>query len=379
VPLVDLRAEYAEIGQAIAAAVAQVISSGVFVQGPPVTAFEQAFAAYLGVAHVVGVGTGTDALMLALKAVGIGPGDEVILPAFTFVATAEAIVHTGATPVLVDVSPSTYTIDSEQIERGLTARTRAIVPVHLYGLPVDLGLIEGLAAARGIAVVEDAAQAHGAAYGTRRVGSGGRAAAFSFYPSKNLGAYGDAGAVATDDDGVAAQVRLLRDHGGVQKYQHEIVGYASRLDSLQAAVLHAKLPHLDAWNAKRRACAAAYDGLLAPLDGVTVPSRPVGATHVYHLYAISVDPDLRDPLRAYLQTRSIETGVHYPQPLHLTPAFAFLHTPSGSFPVAERLARSVLSLPMHPWLRPDQVEYVAREIAAFLGHRRQQTAVPQVG
>jgi dTDP-4-amino-4,6-dideoxygalactose transaminase len=365
VPFVDLRAQYATIREEIEASFRRVLEDASFIQGPDVAQFEEKFASYLGAKHAVGVANGTDALLLTLKALGIGNGDEVLIPANTFVATAEAIVHAGARPILVDISPETYTIDVHQIEDRLTSRTKAIIPVHLYGQPADLGPILTIAETHGIPVIEDAAQAHGAEYGGRRVGAWGRAACFSFYPAKNLGAYGDAGAVVTNDDHVALAVRKLRDHGGVDKYRHDLVGYNSRLDTLQAAVLLVKLKHLDGWNQMRRQHARLYDELLATIPGIVTPARVEKASHVYHLYVIRVGRGHRDELQRYLHARGIHTSIHYPAPVHLTAAFADRY-PHEHHPVAERCANEILSLPMYPELERKQIHYVHEQISKYM-------------
>jgi len=369
VPFVDLTAQYRAIEGEVRVAVDGMLAGGAYVLGSAVAAFEEEFAAYLGVRHAVGVANGTDALTLALRAAGIGAGDEVIVPANTFVATAEAVVHAGARPVLVDVSPGAYLVDAGGLAERITARSRAVIPVHLYGQPAEMEPILDLADARGLLVIEDAAQAHGAVYRGRKVGSFGRAASFSFYPAKNLGAYGDAGAVATDDDVVADAVRRLRDHGGLQKYQHDVIGYTSRLDAVQAAVLRTKLQYLDRWNARRREHARLYDRLLAGIPGVAVPVQLLEATHVFHLYVITVDPQRRDALRQDLRDHGIGTGIHYPLPVHLTPAFRFLGYSAGDFPVAVRASQSVLSLPMYPELSAGQIECVAGHIREFMQAR----------
>jgi dTDP-4-amino-4,6-dideoxygalactose transaminase len=366
VPFVDLRAQYATIREEVSATWEQVLDHAAFILGPEVARFEEQFADFQGVNHVVGVGNGTDALVLALRALGIGPGDDVVIPANTFAATAEAIIHAGARPVLVDVDLQTYNIDVHQIERHITSRTKAIVPVHLYGQPADLGPILAIAKDHALHVVEDAAQAHGATYRGRRVGSWGDAAVFSFYPAKNLGAYGDAGAVATNSDQVELIVRKLRDHGGTSRYQHDLVGYNSRLDTLQAGVLLVKLKHLDEWNRRRREHAQIYDTLLSAIPGIIIPAVLEEAAHVYHLYVIRVQRGRRDDLRRHLQEHGIQTGIHYPHPLHLTPSFKDLRDNETQFPVAERCAREILSLPMYPELERNQIGYVAEQILNYM-------------
>src|SRR5262249_27937992 len=305
-----------------------------------------------------------DALTLALKALGIGPGDEVITAANSFVATAEAIVHAGARPVFVDINPQTYNIDTGQIEAHITPRTKAVIPVHLYGQPVDMDSILQIAEKHKLYVIEDAAQAHGAQYKGHRVGSLGHAACFSFYPSKNLGACGDAGAVVTNDDQVALAVRKLRDHGGIEKYQHDLAGYNSRLDTLQAAALSLKLKYLDEWNQRRRAHALLYNELLAQIPGIVTPKVLEGATHVYHLYVVRVEWGERDNLQQSLHECGVQTGIHYPKPLSsLQP---FIDSRATPFPMAEESARKILSLPLYPELERGQIEYVAEQIANYM-------------
>jgi len=365
VPFVDLKRQDAAIRDEIEAAMRRVIDDAAFIQGPYVERFEHAFAGFLGARHVVGVANGTDALLLALKALGIGAGDEVIIPANTFIATAEAAMHLGARPVLVDADPRTYNIAVDRIEGALTPRTKAIIPVHLYGQPADMGPILELAARYGVFVVEDAAQAQGAEYHGRRAGTLGHVACFSFYPAKNLGAYGDAGAVVTGDDRVASAVRRLGNHGGIEKYRHDLPGYNSRLDALQAAVLTVKLGQLDRWNQMRRDSARSYDRVLGSRSGVTLPEVQDGVRHVYHLYVVRVPQRTRDGLRAHLSAQGIQTGIHYPNPLHLTPAMSDLGYRRGAFPVAEQCAETVLSLPMYPGLEPGQIEFVAEQIRIY--------------
>lgn len=366
VPFVDLRAQNTSIRQELQPRLERVLEHAAFILGPEVAQFEQEFAAYLGAKHVAGVANGTDALLLALRALDIGAGDEVIVPANTFAATAEAVIHAGARPVLVDVNPRTFNIDVEQLENHITTRTRAIIPVHLYGQPADLGPILELAKQRGIYVIEDAAQAHGAEYRGSRVGSLGHAACFSFYPAKNLGACGDAGAVATNDDQIALNVRKLRDHGGTEKYQHDLVGYNSRLDTLQAAVLLVKLDYLDEWNRMRRDNARLYTGLLSEIPGIVTPTVLEGVSHVFHLYVVRVQRGNRDELRQYLQGHGVQTGIHYPRPLHLATAFSQLRYRENDFPIAERCARDILSLPMYPELREEQIRYVVERIRSYM-------------
>jgi dTDP-4-amino-4,6-dideoxygalactose transaminase len=318
IPLVDLQAQYTALRADIDAAIARVIANSSFIMGPEVRAFEETFAAWCQARYAVGVSSGTAAIELTLRALGVGPGDEVITTPFTFIATAEAISATGATPVFADIDPATYNLDPAAVEAAITPRTRALLPVHLYGQPADMPALAAIAEQHGLLLIEDAAQAHGAEIGGKRVGSLGHPACFSFYPGKNLGAYGDGGAVTTDDEALAARLRKLRDHGRVSKYVHDELGYGHRLDALQAAILAAKLPHLDAANAARRRLAARYDELLADAD-LILPFVPEGVTPVWHLYVVRTPR--RDDVLASLKTQGIEAGIHYPLPLHLQPAY----------------------------------------------------------
>lgn len=363
IPLVDLKAQYAAIRSEIRTAVDDVLDGARFIQGPAVAEFERKFAAFCGAGFAVGVGSGTDALTLALRALGVGAGDEVVTAANTFAATAEAVVAVGARPVFVDVDARHFNMTAEGLDAAVTPRTRAAVPVHLYGQPAPMAEIMDVARRRSIKVVEDAAQAHGSECGGRRVGSWGDAAAFSFYPAKNLGAFGDAGAVVTGDEEIAGAVRMLRDHGRTGKYRHERVGVNSRLDALQAAVLDVKLGHLEEWNRARRAVAAAYDAALDAAPGLTLPVETPGARHVYHLYVVRTRR--RDELRRYAAENGVGVGIHYPVPLHLQPAFRHLGYGPGRFPVAERLADSILSIPLYPEMQDAQVAQVVRTLTAF--------------
>jgi dTDP-4-amino-4,6-dideoxygalactose transaminase len=356
IPLVDLLAQYESIQPEIDAAIQHVLRTRQFVGGEELEQFEQEFAAYCGAGGCVGVGNGTDALYLILRSMGIGPGDEVITTAHTFIATAESISATGASPVFVDVLPDTLLIDPAAVEAAITPKTRAIVPVHLYGQPCDMDRILEIAGAHHLRVVEDAAQAHGARWRGQRVGSLGDAAAFSFFPGKNLGAYGDAGAVVSNDADLIANVRRLANHGRTEKYIHEVVGVNSRLDGLQAAVLRVKLRHLDAWNARRAEIAGWYSARLAS-SPVVLPTVDQRAETAWHLYVIRVAG--RDRLQAALKNAHIATGVHYPMPLHLQPAYRDLRHTRGSLPIAECAAAEVLSLPLYAELtEPDQVAVV---------------------
>ena len=364
IPFLDLTAQDAGLREEIMARLARVCASGQFVLGPFVEDFERTFAAYCEVPHCVALNSGTSALHLALACLDIGPGDEVITTAMTFVATAWAISYVGARPVFVDIEPQGRTLDPEQLAAAITPRTRAILPVHLYGQPADMGPILEIAGRHGIPVIEDAAQAHGARYCGRRAGRLGRAACFSFYPGKNLGAYGEGGALVTADADLARRARMLRDHAQKVRYHHEAVGFNYRMDAMQGAVLGVKLPHLDGWNARRREVARRYRELLADCDGVTLPREFPDRESVYHLFAIETDD--RDALAGQLREAGVQTGLHYPIPVHLQPAYAHLGLGEGSFPHAERLARRCLSLPMHPGLTDDQVRYVADSVRAAL-------------
>jgi dTDP-4-amino-4,6-dideoxygalactose transaminase len=367
VPFVDLSAQYAAIRPQVDAAIEKVLRRGDFILGQDVELFEAEFAAYCGAKHAVGVDNGTSALELILRAYGIGAGSEVITVANTFMATALAIEAVGATLVLVDIDPVTYTLDVAQVVQAITPRTRAIIAVHLYGQPADMAPLLEIARQRGLIVVEDACQAHGAYYQGRRVGTWGDAAAFSFYPAKNLGAYGDGGMIVTNDDQVAHAARMLRNYGQRQKYHHEVVGYNRRLDTLQAAVLRVKLPYLDEWNAARRQHAKRYAARLAG-SGIGLPIEATGRESVYHLYVIRTKR--RDELQAYLQRHGIATGIHYPLPIHQQRALARLGYGTGAFPLTERAAQEILSLPMYPELTSAMIDYTAATIHGFLASRR---------
>lgn len=357
VPFVDLQSQQAEIAAEVEPAVLEVLRRCAFVGGPQVACFEEEYASYLGASHCVGVASGTDAVELALRAVGVRPGGEVIMPANTFIATAEAASRIGAVPVPVDVDEQHLLIDPDAVASAVTPRTQAIVPVHLFGQVAPVERLEPIAAAHGLPIVEDAAQSQGAERGGRKAGTLGRIAATSFYPGKNLGASGDGGAVMTDDPEAARVVRLMSNHGSVVKYQHEIVGVNSRLDSIHAVTLRAKLRRLDAWNDARRAAADRYAELLGAIPGVRVPSSMAGNRDVWHLYVVRVAD--RDAVLARLTEAGIGAGLHYPDPWHLTPAYAHLGHGRGTGPVAEKAAGEILSLPMFPHLTPGQQEDVA--------------------
>jgi len=370
IPQADLLAQHQTLRAEIDAALRRVIDTSAFVRGPEVAAFEAEFADYCGVAHAVGVGNGTDALALSLRALDIGPGDAVATVPFSFAATVEAILHVGATVVLVDIEPQTFTMNPAALDIVLRThpRVRAIVPVHLYGQPASMEDIVACATRSGAAVIEDAAQAHGARYQGRRAGALGTMAAFSFYPGKNLGALGDAGAVTTGDAELAERLRLLRDHGQSRKYVHDRLGFNSRLDGLQAAVLRVKLPHLDRWNARRRALARLYQQALAGVAGIEVPGAAAEREPVYHLFTIRCAE--RDALREHLAAQGIAAAAHYPCPLHLQPAFASFGYAAGSFPVSEAAARTVLSLPLYPEMSEEAVAAVCAAVRTWAERRR---------
>jgi len=367
VPLVDLKAQYESIRGEIDPAVLRVLGSGSYVQGAEVRLLEQEFAAYSGARHAIAVNSGTSALHLALLAAGIGPGDEVITVAHTFVATVAAILYAGAVPVLVDIDPETFTIDVQRIEAAITPRTRAIVPVHLYGHPADMDPILDIARRRGLTVIEDAAQAHGARYKGRRIGGLGDLTCFSFYPSKNLGAYGEGGAVTTNRDDYDRSLRMLRDWGSEHKYDHELKGFNYRLDEIQASILSVKLRHLDSWNRARAEHAAAYALALAG-TGLVVPTEMPWASHVFYVYPVRTG--VRDELQQWLKSRGVDTGIHYPIPVHLQHAHVDLGYRKGNFPHSELAADQVLSLPLYPELQPAQREQVVSAIHEFVADSR---------
>ncbi len=364
VPQLDLSAQYTAIGAEIRTAIERVLSSQQFVLGREGAALEEEIAKLCGVAHGVGVASGTDALILALRACGVQAGDEVLLPPFTFVATGSAVSALGAKPVFADIRPETYNLDPGELERRTTPRTRAIVVVHLYGLAADMDPILAFAKSRKLPVIEDNAQAIGASYKGRRTGSLGEAACLSFYPTKNLGAYGDAGMVVSNSAEMAARIRTLRNHGQTGKYLSSEPGWNSRLDEIQAAILRVKLRHLSNWQRARRSNAAEYTRLLQQIPGVMPPFEPEGFEHVYHQYTIRAER--RDALQQHLAARKIGSTAYYPHPLHLQPLYASLAHKAGDFPHAERAAQEVLSLPMYPELRKDQIARVVESISEFL-------------
>lgn len=356
IPFLDIKAQYATIQPAIEAAALRVLRSGHYVLGEEVAALEQEFAAYCGTSHAIAVNTGTSALHLALIAAGIGRGDEVITTPFTFVATAAAIRYVGARPVFVDIDPTTFTLDPNQIEAAITARTRAILPVHLYGQIADMDAILQVAARYGLTVIEDACQAHGAQYDTRRAGSMGLSGCFSFYPGKNLGACGEGGMIVTSNDEQAHTMRMLRDWGQDRRYHHVLEGYNYRMDAIQGAILRVKLRQIESWTEARRTRARLYTQMLADAP-LAVPREALGRRHVWHIFAVRTDR--REELQQFLKSEGVETGLHYPVPVHLQPAYADLGHQPGDFPEAEAAANSVLSLPLYPELSLREVEIIS--------------------
>ena len=371
VPFLDLQSQHEPLRSEFRAAIEEVIDTGAFAGGPFVARFEEDFATYCGCRHAIGVGSGTDALWLSLLALDIGPGDEVITVPNTFMATAEAITYCGARPVFVDVDERTHTMNPAEIERAITYRTKAIIPVHLFGQPADMDPILQIARAHGLFVIEDAAQAHGACYKGRIVGSLGDAGCFSFYPGKNLGAFGEAGAVVTDKPELQEKIRILRDHGQVKKYHHTMVGWNARMDGIQAAVLGVKLRHLDKGNELRRSHAAHYDHALQAIEELVMPTEASYARHVYHIYAIRIRE--RDDAIQMLARKGIACGIHYPVPIHLQEAYQSLGYQVGALPVAEQAARQLISLPMFPELTPFQVETVTESLKEVVGEMVKET------
>lgn len=361
IKLVDLAREYSEIRPEIMTSINTVLDRQMFILGDELSSFEKEFASHIGAKHAVGVNSGSDALFLSIKALGIKSGDEVITVSHTFISTADAITRNNARPVFVDVDPETYTLDASQVSGAIGDRTRAILPVHLYGHPADMRPLLDVAKKHGLYIIEDASQAHGAEYRGTKVGRIGDLGCFSFYPSKNLGAYGDGGAVVTSNEELADRLRLLRNYGQTKKYYHDTIGVNSRMDELQAAVLRAKLRHLDEWNERRRRMARMYNDLLSGAL-VSSPTEKDYARHVYYLYVAR--SRRRDELQHYLSAKGIQTQIHYPVPIHKQKAYSALSA-GVSLPVTERVSREILSLPMHPWLREDEVEYVAKAIRDF--------------
>ncbi len=365
VPFLDLKAHHAPLLEKFDRAIREVIESNAFAGGPFVEKFEKEFAAYCGSKYAIGMGNGTDALWLTLLALGIGEGDEVITVPNTFFATVEAITYCRARPVFVDVDENAFTMNPAELEKSLTARTKAIIPVHLFGQPADMDPILEFAQANGLFVIEDAAQAHGAEYKGRKAGTLGDAGCFSFYPGKNLGAFGEAGAVVTNDPELQKQIQVLRDHGQSQKYYHTSMGWNCRMDGIQAAILSIKLRHLEEANLLRREHALQYNQAFEGIEGVATPFEADYARHVYHVYAIRVQE--RDKVRRFLEEKGVGCGVHYPIPIHLQEACRGLGYKEGAFPIAEDLAEKFLSLPMFPELKEEQIEYVARCISETVG------------
>jgi len=371
----DLKLQYAAIRNEVLPAVAKVLESGQFVLGSEVAAFEEEFAAFCGAQYGVAVNTGTSALHLALLAAGVGPGDEVITVPCTFVATVAAIRYTGATPVFVDVDPTTYTIDISKIEAAITPKTKVVLPVHLYGNPADMAPILEIANRHNLVVIEDSAQAHAAEYRGRRCGSIGHMGCFSFYPGKNLGAYGEGGLVTTDNPEFAKTIRMLRDWGAERKYEHVLKGFNYRMEGLQGAILRVKLKYLEQWTAARRSHAATYTRLLAD-SGLVLPHETPGSKHVYHVYAVLTDQ--RRQLIDWLNLKGVQTGIHYPFPIHLLPAHADLGYRAGAFPVSERVAAQELSLPMYPEMTDAHIEAVGQAVCEFNAMRLQERLASSV-
>lgn len=360
IPVMDIKGQTRALKAQLLEKFASALDNTAFCLGPEVEAFEQEFAAYCGAGHGIGMNSGTSALHLALLALGLKPGDEVITTPYTFVATAWAITYCGAKPVFVDIDPATFLIDPKAVSKALTAKTKALLPVHIYGQPADLDPLRDIAKAKGLPLVEDCAQAHGATYKGRRVGSFGEIACFSFYPSKNLGACGEGGMALTSDAALAAKLRALREHGSVKRYYHDTVGFNYRMEGLQGAALRVKLPQLDKWNARRQALAAKYHSQLESAAAILRPQLGPERTHVYHLYVIR--HPRRDELADFLKARGIGTGMHYPVPVHLQKAYAHLKLKAGSLPHSEQAAKECLSLPMFPELSDEQVKTVCKAV-----------------
>lgn len=373
VPFLDLKAQYKSIKNEVDSAIQQVIDNAAFILGKSVSDFEKEFAKAHNVKHCIGTSSGTDGNHLTLWALDVKPGDEVIIPANTFIATAWGATLCGATPVFVDCHPETYNLDPEKVQLAITSKTKAIVAVHLYGQPADMDALKEISKAKNIKLVEDAAQAHLAEYKGKKVGGLSEATSFSFYPGKNLGAYGEGGAVVTNSDEIAKKVKKLREHGQSEKYYHETFGHNYRMEGIQGAVLGVKLKHLVKWTNERRRAAAKYKEVLSGLDRIVIPKEVDEAKHVYHLYVIRLNEkkqdsmkDLRDKLQKYLGENKIASGLHYPVPLHLQKCFDYLGYKRGDFPVTEKLAEGGLSLPMFPELTDDQIEYVGDKVKEFL-------------
>ena len=365
VPLIDLKIQHRSIAAEVEEAIRNVCANTAFILSDEMKAFESEFAAYCGAKHGIGVANGTEALFLAIKALGIGAGDEVIVPANTFIATAAAVSHANATPVFVDIDPDTYCIDPAKIGAEVTEKTKAIIAVHLYGHAADMDPIMAIARANGLKVIEDCAQAHGTHYKGKQVGSIGDAAGFSFYPSKTLGAYGDAGMVVTSSDEICETVKLLRDNGRTTWYEHALIGYNSRLDGIQAAILRVKMKYLEGWVEARRAHAKQYGELLGNTKGLSLPMEKSYTRHSYYVYVVRTDN--RDDVMARLKEKGCGCGIHYPVPLHLQPAYAFLGGKPGDFPISEQYAKQIMSIPMFPELTPEQVSEAASIIQEVVG------------
>jgi dTDP-4-amino-4,6-dideoxygalactose transaminase len=364
VPFLDLKAQALKVGAEIKEVIDEIIDNATYILGPAVDRFEKEFATYCEVKYAVCCNSGTSALHLALRALNIGPGDEIITVSHTFIATSWAISYCGAKPVFIDIDPATRAIDSSQIEQKITPRTKAIIPVHIYGHPADMDPIISIADRYGLFVVEDAAQAHGARYKGKRIGSFGTSGCFSFYPGKNIGAYGEGGAVVTNDKPLAEMIRILRNHGQAERFFHETIGYNYRMDGIQGAVLGIKLKYLDQWNAKRRELAALYHELLSDVDSIILPVAAEWAEPVFHLYVIQ-DPD-RDDLARLLAEKGISTGLHYPIPIHLQKAYTHLNMPRGSLPVTEQVASTCLSLPIFPEMTSEMVYQVCEAVKSIV-------------
>ena len=373
IPLVDLKIQYQSIKPDIDSVISEVISKTAFIGGAYVNSFEKSFAGFCNVKHCVGVGNGTDALFIALKVLGIGEGDEVIVPANSFIATSEAVTLTGARVTFVDINPKTYNMDPNRLEDYLikraNSRPKAVIPVHLYGQPADMDPILSLADKHGLKVIEDAAQAHGALYKGRQIGSIGHVACFSFYPGKNLGAYGDGGAIVTNDDEFAIRARMYANHGRIDKYDHQVEGVNSRLDGLQAAILGVKLKHLPEWTEKRRKNAYLYNHYLKD-TGLITPAEMDGVRAVYHLYVVRIKKALRAKLQEYLGTKGISTGIHYPIALPNLRAYTYLKHSGDDFPEATEASQEILSLPMYPELTEAQISYISRSIGDFFAKNK---------
>jgi len=370
IQLVDLKKQYESIKMEIDAVISEVLSKTAFIGGSYVKNFEEAFASFCGVKHCIGVGNGTDALFIAMKCLGIGTDHEIIVPANSFIATAEAVTQTGARVVFVDINPRTYNIDIAALEGKVSPRTKAIIPVHLYGQPADMDPVLALARKYGLKVIEDAAQAHDAEYQGRRVGSLGDCACFSFYPGKNLGAYGDAGAIVTDDEALARRARMFANHGRIDKYDHELEGINSRLDALQAAILGVKLQYLPQWTEARRTCANLYNHCLAS-TGLVTPAEIENVKAVYHLYVVRTEAGKRKALQNHLQSIGISTGIHYPIALPNLKAYKYLNHVDSDFPEATKASSEIVSLPMYPELQKEQILYIAERIGTYFAGAQQ--------